>query len=155
MHTTTRTTIIGASCLVLGLFIGAAGVQARQMKELVHYLNSGLFTIGTNEGAEFRVTLDDHSGAPPAQVALQFYDGAGTVVLTDRITLQPGQSSSIQLREPGLYRAHAAVLEPSSRVSDRRVVVGTVELFDSLSIEPKRPVCMIAGPGRIPDAQER
>jgi hypothetical protein len=151
MPRTNRTTLIAVGCLLTGALAGVAGAQVADLVSRPHFLNSGLFTVGPREGADFRVALDDHPAARPTRVGLQFFDHAGAVVASDEVILQPGQSTSLQLREPGVYRAHARILEPNLRLSDRRTVVGTVELFDIDTLLGTKFVCSIGGLGRIPD----
>jgi hypothetical protein len=146
-----RATMMALGCLLIGVFAGVVGAQVVQGRDRAHYLNTGLFSVGPGEETTFRVTLDDHRTGPPARVSLQLYDQNGAVLLADEVTLQPGESTALQLREPGVFRAHAQVLESPLRLSNRRTVVGTVELFDIKTTDPPRFVCSVAGQGRIPD----
>jgi hypothetical protein len=145
-----RTRAIAVGCLLVGALAGAAGAQAVEIFSRPHYLNTGLFTVGPFEGANFRVTLDDNASGPPAQVLLQFFDTQGRVVARSEETLAPGQSASLQITQPGVYRAHARILDPDVRLSARRILVGTVEIFDD-KLFAKKYVCMVGGLGRIPD----
>src|ERR671913_381461 len=106
MMTTRRSTTIAIGGLLIGVFVGVAGAQVVQ-KSPSHYLNSGLFTVASGEGARFSVALDDVQGALPAQVTLQLHNEDGAVMTGKTITLQAGQSAILETHQPGTYRAHA------------------------------------------------
>ena len=93
--------------------------------ERAHFLNTGLFTVAPGEGVNFHVALDDRRAGAPTTVLLQLFDQDGAVVARDEVSLQPGQSTTLQIDEPGLYRAHAQVLDPRRRACERRTLVGT------------------------------
>lgn len=150
MTTIRRPAFLAAACLLFGIFIGVAGAQV--VKPLAaHYLNSGLFSVSPGEGARFRVALDDHQNAPPANVMLQLHDEEGSVLAQKTITLLPGQSTDLATQQPGVYRAHARVVDPADPPSDRRVTVGSVEIFDIDTLRIRRYLC-VGGLGRIPDS---
>lgn len=150
MTTTYRPPVLATACLFFGILIGVAGAQVVKPRP-AHYLNSGLFTVAPGEGARFRVALDDSQNTPPAQVTLQLHDEDGAVLTQKTITLLAGQSAHLSTQQPGVYRAHARVLEPVEKPSDRRVTVGSVEIFDVDSFLLRRYIC-VGGLGRIPDA---
>jgi hypothetical protein len=142
-------TVVATGCLLAGVLVGVAGAQVLFYKP--HFLNTGLFTLGPFEGANFRVTLDDEPAAAPAQVELSFYDHAGVVVKKTTTILDPAESVSLQLVKVGVFRAHARVLEPDTRFTSRRTLVSTLEIFDINQLVAKRYVCSVGGLGRIPD----
>ncbi|MPZ21231.1 MAG: hypothetical protein GEV06_25535 [Luteitalea sp.] len=125
---TTRTFAIGL--LLVGALGGIAGAQVDRSVTRARYINTGLFSVASDEGVSFHVTLDDHRGAPPAKIALRLIDQTGAVVVQEHAVLQPGQSTTLRSIEPGVYRAQARILDPLRRLSDRRSVVSTVEIFD-------------------------
>jgi hypothetical protein len=159
--TVSRTRLVG---LAVGmLLVGVlAGVVGAQIVSSSRFVQTGLFTIGQGEGVAFHVTLDDGRTGSPANVALRLLNQAGQVVARQDSVLEPGQSTTLRFRTPGLYRAFAQAVEPDAPLSARRVVVGTVEIFDleddlqarSLSIGKPRFVCSQqdgSGGSRIPD----
>lgn len=145
-----RPALLAITSLLVGATAGVASAQV--LLDRSHYLNTGLFSIGRTEGARFSVTLDDHPTAGPARVAMQFITQGGAPILGDEITLQPGGSTTLEIREPGVFRGHARIIEPSGQLSSRRLTVGTMEIFDVQSSAGKRFICHVGGPGRIPDS---
>jgi hypothetical protein len=139
-------TLLAAGCLLAGLSAGAGAAQALQAVQRQH-LNTGLFTLLNNQTAYFRVSLDDGVGAPPTHVVLQLLDPGGAVVAHKEATLLPGQSALLQRSAPGIYRAHADVIDPDLQLSRRRVTVGTVEVVDTVT-GGVRFVC--SDPGGLP-----
>jgi hypothetical protein len=137
--------IIALGCLTVGLVAGAAGAQVVR----VQYLNTGLFTVKTDQQALFNVSLDDGRGAQPAGVQLQLFDPSGAVVASQNVLLQPGESTTLRVPGPGSFRAHANVIDGTTQTfTDRRQVSGTVEVADTLT-GIIRPVCSF-GPGLPP-----
>src|SRR5687768_8788239 len=89
--------------LVLGgVFAGFAGAQIIE-DFTSRFLNTGLFTVGSGEGVNFHVSLDDRRAGPPARVLLRLFDAKGAVVARQEAVLEPGQSSTLQFRQPGLF----------------------------------------------------
>ena len=162
----TKRISMGLGLLLLGVLAGAGGVHALQLLERTSFLNTGLFTVDPGEAVSFRVTLDDGRTGPAAKVLLRFLDQTGVVVARREVVLMPGQSAALDLRQAGVFRAQAQVVEPGGALGTRRVVVGTVEIFPAptsttgataLSLDlsgGRRFVCSVddgGGNGRIPD----
>jgi len=125
--------LIAAACVVAGVVAGVAGAQVIQNLQR-QYLNTGLFSVGVNEIAHFHVSLDDARTGPAARVILQLIDETGAVVAaTGELTLQAGQSASLRTPGPGLFRAHAEVIETVLQLSARRTSAGTVEVINSVT----------------------
>ena len=122
--------LIAAACVIAGVAAGVAGAQVIQTLQR-QYLNTGLFSVGPDEVAHFHVSLDDARNGPAARVILQLIDETGTVVAgTGEIPLQAGKSVSLRTPGPGLFRAHAEVIEPTLQLSARRRSVATVEAIN-------------------------
>ena len=122
--------LIAAACVVAGVVAGVAGAQVIENLQR-QYLNTGLFSVGIDEIAHFHVSLDDARNGPAARVILQLIDETGTVVAgTGEIPLQAGKSVSLRTPGPGLFRAHAEVIEPTLQLSARRRSVATVEAIN-------------------------
>jgi len=125
--------LIAAACVVAGVAAGVAGAQVIQTSQR-QFLNTGLFSVGTNEIASFHVSLDDARSGPDAKVILQLIDETGTVVAsTGELLLHAGQSASLRTPGPGPFRAHAEVIESALEFSARRRPVATVEVINSLT----------------------
>jgi hypothetical protein len=134
MSKQTMMTLTAAGCLLVGVFAARASAQIAQSGKQACYINTGLFTVARGEGVNFHVSLDDRRAGAPAAVLLRLFNQEGAVVAREDVTLQPGQSTTLQAYEPGLYRAHAeVVLDPLSPGSERRTVLGTVEIFRATS----------------------
>jgi hypothetical protein len=97
----------------------------------VRFLNTGLVALAPGDTAYFHVSLDDLRSSQPATVRLQFFDETGRLASSDDTVIHAGQSTTLQISGPGLFRAHAELLESSLGFSGRRTVVGTLEVFDS------------------------
>jgi hypothetical protein len=140
--------------LLLGVVAGVAGAQAFHNFQRARFTNTGLFSVGPDEGVNFHVTLDDRRSGPPTKVLLRIFNVEGVIVARDEAILQPGHSRTLQAQGPGLFRAQAEILEPPFNLSVRRMVVSTVELFDVRSFQIRRFVCKPddgVGGSRIPD----
>ena len=156
-----RSTKWGTALLVLGIVLGAGGVQAWQLLAPPTFLNTGLFTLGRSETALFNVTLDDVRGAPSANVVMQFFDPNGALVARQAVVLAAGQSATLKYDVPGVYRAHAEIVSPNTIFTSRRRLITTLEILsgDSLTgltgCAPRLFVCSSsddgAGNGRLPD----
>ena len=134
-----NTGLIAIGCLLAGVFAGVAGGEALEAVNQ-QYLNTGVFSVRTNETAYFRVSLDDLAGAPPTRVVMQLFDPAGVVLARKETTLLPGQTATLQLSGPGLFRAHADVIEPDLPLSARRTPASTLEVVDTIT-GTTRPSC--------------
>ena len=121
---------MGLGLLLVGILAGAAGAQAVQIFTPASFLNWGLFTLAADERVHFNVTLDDTQRGPQTQVLQQLFDASGVVVARQITTLGPGKSATLRYAGPGVFRAHAEVLEPANTLFGiRRIVVGTVEIL--------------------------
>jgi hypothetical protein len=116
------------------------------------YCASGLFTLVAGH-VKFHVSLDDRALQPATLVVLRLIDDEGTVVKTRNAVLEPGQSTTLDYSAVGLFRVQAEAFETTAattRLSDRRRVVGMVELFDDfravIPVECAEPIPQ----GRIP-----
>ena len=145
--------LVAAGALLVGVFAGAAGAQLVRNQQS-HFIGTSLFRVERGETVNFHVTLEDNRGASPAPVVLRLLNARGTVVAAENVTLQPGQSATLETSEEGTFRAQAQIFEPQT-ASARRRVLGGVELFDMNSLTTKpRFVCSFgdnAGGGRLPD----
>ena len=135
----TFVTCIACGCLLAGALAGLAGAQVLDTWQQ-RFLNSGPFSVAPGQTASFRVALDEQPGGLPARVLLQLLDENGKVVTESDVTLQPGQWATLHGREPGVFRAHARVVESATGLTGRRTVVGTIEVSDTLTT---RPVCNV------------
>ena len=140
-------TFVAVTCLLVGIFAGVGGAQVIQYK----IANSGLATVNDSETMKFHFTLEDAAGTPPAVVQMQLLNENGAVVASKIVTLNPGQSATLESASPGLRRAHADVVDSVPQITDRRTGVGSVEIHNSLTTET-RFVCSFdpkgAGGGR-------
>ena len=140
---------IVAGCLIGGVMAGAAAVLVAQAVFRVQFMNTSLFTVGKTEDAAFHVTVDDRAGGLPARVALRVFDTAGAVVGSHDAVLLAGQSTTMRVPGPGVFRAHAQVVDSSPLdFALRRRVVASVEVIDNLTAEI-RPTCSF-DPSGIP-----
>jgi hypothetical protein len=130
MSKRTMRTLMAAGFLLVGVLAGSASAQTQ---DGACYINTGLFTVAEDEGASFHVSLDDRRTGAPATVLLRLFNQEGAIAARKDVTLQPGQSTTLRLEAPGLYRAHAQILDPRAPASDRRTVLGTVEIFETVS----------------------
>jgi len=142
-----RITLVAVTCLLVGIFAGVGGAQILQYK----IANSGLATVKDSETIQFHFTLDDAAGTPPAVVSMQLLNETGAVVASKVVTLNPGQSSTLESTSKGLRRAHADVIDSVPQITTRRTGIGSVEIHNSLTSET-RFVCSFdpkgAGGGR-------
>ncbi len=142
-----KITLVAVTCLLVGIFAGVGGAQILQYK----IANSGLATVNDSETIKFHFTLDDVAGTPPAVVSMQLLNENGAVVANKVVTLNPGQSSTLESTSPGLRRAHADVIDSVPQILARRTGVGSMEIHNSLTTET-RFVCSFdpkgAGGGR-------
>jgi hypothetical protein len=135
----TKTIVVG--CLLVGVLAGAAAAQVAEAVFRVQFLNTSLFTMNANQDAAFHVTLHDRPGGPPARVALRAFDAAGTLVVGRDVVLQAGESTTMRIPGPGVFRAHAQIVDSSALdLIARRQVHGSVEVFDEATGET-RPTC--------------
>ena len=129
-------TCVAVTCLLVGIFAGVGGAQIIQYK----IANSGLATVKDSETMKFHFTLDDQAGSPPAVVQMQLLNENGAVVASKVVTLNAGQSATLENSSAGLRRAHADILESVPTVTARRAGVGSVEIHDSFTAQI-RHVC--------------
>ena len=123
--------LIAAAFVVAAVVAGVAGAQVIQNFQK-QFLNTGLFSVGADEIAYFHVSIDDARSGPAARVILQFIDETGAVVAgTGELVVQAGHSVSLRTPGPGLFRAHAEVIETVFQLSARRTAVGAVEVINS------------------------
>jgi hypothetical protein len=144
MTKTTMMKSIAAGFLLAAMFAGVSSAQISDSPERSRYLNTGLFTVAEGEGVNFHVALDDRRTGAPATVLMRLFNQDGAVVARHDIILQAGQSTTLRINQPGLYRAHAEVRDSSSSACERRTVRGTVEIFRPLSPTPPPPEDTIA-----------
>jgi hypothetical protein len=95
------------------------------------YCTGGLFTLVGGQ-VKFHVSLDDRELQPATLVLMRLIDEEGTVVKTQNALLEAGQSATLEHSAAGLFRVQAETFDSTAvtRLSDRRRVVGMVELFD-------------------------
>jgi hypothetical protein len=127
---------VAVTCLVVGIFAGVAGAQIIQYK----IANSGLATVNDHETIKFHFTLEDLAGTPPAIVSMQLLNENGAVVANKIVTLNAGQSATLESPGPGLRRAHADIIDSVPQVTARRTGVGSVEVIDNITAVV-HPVC--------------
>ena len=136
-----RPKTIVAGCLIVGVIAGAAAVLVAQAVYRLQFLNTSLFTVKASEEAAFHVTVDDKPGGLPARVALRAFDAAGALVGSHDAVLIAGQSTTMRIPGPGVFRAHAQIVDASPLdLVARRRVIGSVEVFDNLTADI-RPTC--------------
>lgn len=138
--------LVAIGCVLAGVCAGVAGAQVFESVTR-QYLNTGLFSVRTGQKAYFRVSLDDVDGAPPTRVVLQLFDPGGVALAKKEATLLPGQSATLERSGPGLFRAHADVIDPDLPLSARRTAASTVEVVDTVT-GTTRFVC--SDPGGLP-----
>jgi hypothetical protein len=138
MSKTTMMKLMAAGFLLVAVFTGVAGAQTRST-ESACYINTGLFTVARGEGVNFHVALDDRRSGAPATVLLRLFNRDGAVVAREDVTLRPGQATSLQVHEPGLYRAQVRLLERPLSARERRTVFLTAEIFQAISPASRRP----------------
>jgi len=135
---TRRSILLGTGLLLVGILVGVAGAQALQV---TRYLNTGLFTVGKGEGLDFHVSIDDQRAGQPARVVMRIFDRFGAVVSEDTATIQAGESTTLRMSDPGDYRAHAQVVDSPGPQSERRQVLGMVEVFNIDDLTIDRTIC--------------
>lgn len=139
--------------LLASMLVGVAEAQrAPRGTRRPGYCTGGPFTL-TGGHVKFHVALDDRELEPAAAVLMRLIDQDGSVVMSRRVELQPGQSATLEFSGVGLFRAQAEtvdLLSQGARVSDRRAVVSTVELFDDFRIILPVDCAEPAGQGKIP-----
>lgn len=147
-QTATKTIVVG--CLLIGVLAGAAAAQVVDAIFQVQYMNTGLFTMTRGQNAAFHVSLDDRRDGLPARVALAVFDSAGAVVARQDAVLRAGESTTMRIAGPGVFRAHAQIADSSIwDLAARRRVVGSVEVIDGLTAIV-RPICSFDPEGLPP-----
>jgi hypothetical protein len=139
-----RTSLV-VGCLLTGVLGGAAGAHVVESAQRLAYFNTGIFTLKADDRASFHVSVDDVRSGSPSRVRLQFFTEAGTLAATNDVVLEPGQSTTLWIAGPGLFRAHAEVVE-SAFLTARHTVVATVEILN-LTTEQRGPVCNVPDNG--------
>ncbi len=116
----------------VAVVLGMVGLGSRVSGQsgTVTHLNTPLFTVKAGETAAFNVSLDDVSGAAPVVVYYEFIDRNGTVVKSQTVTLVAGRTVTLSLKAAGQFRTHAEIVDGGLNLSDRRAVVGQVEIND-------------------------
>jgi hypothetical protein len=110
----------------------------------------GSFTL-TGGPATFHLALDDHRFEQSAFVVMRFIDQNGTVVRSRTVNLDAGATVSLEYRGTGLYRVQAEVFELPGPFSDRRTVVGSVEVPPTVPPIPVvEPILVLGGRWQIP-----
>jgi hypothetical protein len=130
--------------LLIGVSAGAGRAQVVQFPPPTQYINSGLFTVARGEGVNVHVSLDDDRTAPSGSVSVQLFDQNGNMVARQDVTLRPGQSTTLQFRQPGLFRVHAETGKIPIPLCRRRALIGSAEIFKlqpsvTLPEDPTRP----------------
>lgn len=123
---------VALALLVASTVVGAAEAQLPPAgTRLTGYCTGPLFTLSGGT-AKFYVALDDNSSEPSVLVRMRFIDQNGTVVKARTANIGPSGSATLEYRGSGLYRVQAETFESliNLNFSDRRTVVGSVELFD-------------------------
>lgn len=124
--------------LLVGMVVGAAGAQIAQNLYRSRYITTGLFTLESKGQARFHVSLDDRGNATDAQVIMRIYNQSGQVVKRQVVTLAPGQSSTLTfdntLDAEATFRGQAEVFESALTLSDRRIVLASMETYDPVQL---------------------
>jgi hypothetical protein len=103
------------------------------------HCTGGPFTLTAREQARFHVAVDDRADASAMRVTLRFYDAEGSVVARRTVELAAGHTTTLEHSGAGLLRAQAT-FETALNASNRRVTVGSVEVFDVDTIRLVIPV---------------
>jgi len=124
---------IAFALLVAGAAVGVADAQVITVTPTPRrtgYCPGGPFTLVGGE-VKFHVALDDRQMEPVGLVLMRLIDQDGAVVTSQTVSLRPGQTATLEFRGRGLLlRAQAETFETAGTLSDRRRVVGSVELFE-------------------------
>jgi len=135
----TKTIVLG--CLLVGMLAGAAAAQVVEAIFRVQFLNTSLFTIHADQQAAFHVSLEDRQGGLPARVSLRLVDPAGKTVAGHDAVLRAGESTTLRHAGPGVFRAHAQLVDGSPLdLIARRQFHGSVEVINVVTGEI-RPTC--------------
>ncbi len=149
---TTATRTVASALLSTLMLCGVIEAQTPSGTERTGYCSAGPMTLVGGQVA-FHVSLDDRAGGPAGHVRLRLIDRKGTVVASRSVWLQPGQSTTLTYTGTGLIRPQAETFESLSTItglSDRRKVVGTIELFDDIRAVLPVLCAEPADQGRIP-----
>jgi hypothetical protein len=137
MALTTKVSWIATACLLGGVAAATTAAQIAARPVSASYVNCGTHTVLGGERAFFYLSLDDAANQPSARVRLQFLDKTGKALASDDVTLAAGRTAFIQLDGPAVVRAHADIFESTTDLTARRTAVGSVEVFDQLTTEPR------------------
>lgn len=132
---------MAAACLAAGVCAGVAGGRVAAQIPARSYLNTGLFPVSSRQEATFSVSLDDEVGRAPATVRLQFLDRTGAVRRSRDVLIGAGQSASLVAAGPGPLRAHAEIVDGAYSLTGRRVLIGGIEINDTLTGDGE-PTCI-------------
>lgn len=137
MALTTKVSWIATGCLLAGVAAAATAAQIVARPVAVSHVNCGTHTVLGGESSFFYLGLDDAAKEPSARVRLQFIDKAGTVLASNEVTLAAGRTAFVRLDGPAVARAHADIFESTTDLTARRTAVGSVEVLDQLTTEPR------------------
>lgn len=151
-----RITARGCGAITALLVTLSAGLAHAQLSppgtRRTGYCKAGLLTLVAGQ-AKFHVSLDDWAGQPPTLVLMRLLDHQGFVLASRSAWIRPGQSVTLEYTGIGQVRAQAETfvsLATDTPPSDRRGVVGTLELFDDFRAVLPVLCAEPAGQGRIP-----
>jgi hypothetical protein len=141
------------TALLVTLSAGLAHAQAPPPgTRRTGYCKAGLLTLVAGQ-AKFHVSLDDWAGQPSTLVSMRLLDQHGNVLTSRSGWLRPGASLTLEYTGIGQVRPFAETFESlaiDTGRSDRRGVVGTLELFDDFRAVLPVLCAEPAGQGRIP-----
>ena len=132
---------IAVGSLLVGLFGGAAGAQVAEIVKRNRSVETGIFALRADDRASFYVTLSDNAPAA-AWVRLQFFDDAGTSMISQDAFLQPGHSAWMTTAGPRRLRARAELRDDFLAATSQPTLLGTVEVLN-LTTAQKGPVCTL------------
>jgi hypothetical protein len=121
--------VVAGGLVLIGALAGVARAQVSQPGARAQYIGTGLFTVGRGEAVNVHVSLDDHAGAPSGNVIVQILDTKGGTVARRDVTLLPGQSTTLQVQQPGTYRVHSQTTTLPFPLCERRTLIGNAEIY--------------------------
>ena len=140
MTKTTMMKPIAAGFLLVAVFAGVSGAQTLRQSRALSLSQHRIVHRGRGRRRQLSRRARRSPNRPSGDSALlRLFNQDGAVVARKDVILQAGQSTTLQIYEPGLYRAHAEVRDSSSSACDRRTVRGTVEIFRPISPTPPPP----------------
>lgn len=126
---------LAVGCVVVGVCVGVIGARVAAQSQYRSYLNTGLFSLKAQQEATFTASLDDEPGRTGVMIRLQFLDRNGAVRSTRDVVVGAGQSASLTVPGPGPVRAHAEIVDTGLGLTGRRVIIGGVEIRDTLTAD--------------------